>query len=466
MPAMRPPLVLVLVVVLVAPPRAAAQEPAPAPAPASGTAAPAEPPPRSIDAIGSILVRVDELDRRIEAGKRHLADAASEDERGRVAADLARLRNERAGLEASFARFATGTDLSALEDQPEEKADWQQELFSLITPLLRELKGATAGARNMDRLKIEIGKLESRLPVIDRALASTATLRADAKDARVSAELDGVIDRLRQRRGLFESQLTVARRELSDAERARKPFTESAREVAQAFFADRGRNLGLALVAMVGVFVALRMVYRFAVRLTPARRGETRGFAARLVDVLAYVLAGLGSFGALVGVLYASGDWVLLSLASILILGLVVTARTALPRVANEILFLLNLGTVRENERLLYEGLPWRVVSLRFSAVLENPELDGARLSLPIRELLGRYSRPIVPSEPWFPTRKGDTVQLADGSVGRVACQTAEVVVIETDRARVTYLTAAFLGQGVRNLSGAAPAAATGAKAQ
>src|SRR5438132_679450 len=83
-------------------PRARGQvsTPAASPPPATATAEP-----RSIDELGSILAHLAVLDRQIEVQKKALAEAANDEEKDRAAADLARTRSERAGLEGSFTRF-------------------------------------------------------------------------------------------------------------------------------------------------------------------------------------------------------------------------------------------------------------------------------------------------------------------------------------------------------------------------
>jgi hypothetical protein len=115
---------------------------------------------------------------------------------------------------------------------------------------------------------------------------------------------------------------------------------------------------------------------------------------------------------------------------------------------------LLNMGTVREGERLVYQGLPWRVEALNFHTDLINPRLKGGLLKLPLRELMSLRSRPYEPDEPWFPCRENEWVMLADGTVGQVVMQTPEMVELALfGGSRKTYLTAEFLKQNPNNIS-------------
>jgi hypothetical protein len=113
---------------------------------------------------------------------------------------------------------------------------------------------------------------------------------------------------------------------------------------------------------------------------------------------------------------------------------------------------MLNLGSVREGERLFYNGLPWRVETLGFHAMLVNPLLQGGTLRIPVRALVDHYSRVFDEHEPWFPGRVGDHVFLDDKTFGRILHQNPESVQLEAGGVK-TYPVAAFLAQNPRNIT-------------
>jgi len=127
-------------------------------------------------------------------------------------------------------------------------------------------------------------------------------------------------------------------------------------------------------------------------------------------------------------VLYIAGDWVLLGLATLFLLGLAWASKHTLPQFFEQIRLLLNLGTVRDNERVVYEGLPWRVGRLNFYTRFTNPDLTGGLIRLPLRALSDLHSRPCTTDEAWFPCREGDWVKLDDDRWGKVVMQTPEMV--------------------------------------
>jgi hypothetical protein len=114
---------------------------------------------------------------------------------------------------------------------------------------------------------------------------------------------------------------------------------------------------------------------------------------------------------------------------------------------------MLNVGAVREGERIIYDGLPFRVDALRFYARLNNPELKGGVLRVPIKELVGKRSRRQDPDEPWFPCRPEEFVLLGSGTFGRVLLQTPENVFVMALGAPKSFATTAFLADTPRNLS-------------
>jgi hypothetical protein len=199
----------------------------------------------------------------------------------------------------------------------------------------------------------------------------------------------------------------------------------------------------------------MRYAHRLAHRKTRlGRLGEHRSFFLRLAVIIYYLLTFLIAAAAFILVLYLSGDWVLLGLAFLFLFGIAWTGKHTLPRFWEQAKILLNLSTVREGERVIYQGLPWRVMALNLYTRLHNPDLRGGMLRLPLSSLIGLQSRPFYVDEPWFPTKTGDLVELSDGAIGTIALQTPEQVVLDTrGGCQKTYPTQTFLGLNPINYS-------------
>jgi len=152
-------------------------------------------------------------------------------------------------------------------------------------------------------------------------------------------------------------------------------------------------------------------------------------------------------------VLYLVGDMMLMVLALILLVIVFLGLRNYLPQFIAETRLLLDVGPVRERERVIYRDLPWMVRSLGMYSHLYNPALKG-ELRLPLTEMLPLVSRPYGQDEPWFPSREGEWVMMDDGTVGLVLQQTPETVQLKTRGSIRTYTTTDFLTSELRNLSG------------
>ena len=127
-------------------------------------------------------------------------------------------------------------------------------------------------------------------------------------------------------------------------------------------------------------------------------------------------------------VLYVVGDILLLALGVILVLLILLGLRNYLPRFINETKLLLNVGAVRERERVIYQGLPWMVRTLGMYSRLYNPALEGL-LRVPMSDMLELVSRPYREDEPWFPTQVNDWVR--DNTGGKITRILDEITLLD-----------------------------------
>lgn len=377
-----------------------------------------------------------------------------------------RVRDLEARIQESQRRFnslTVGVDPAELEAARVDAAgDLQSEVTRLLQPIVQKLRDATAEPREMESLRSRIATIESdRLPgaqlAKERARAELAAVPAamagadPAETELLEAQLQRVVQSWTDTERRFEQQRTILRAELRRHESTRTSFWSAATTMMQDFVRTRGLNLALAVAAFLGVFFGLRFVQR---RVTQARKArKERRFGMRLLGVLLHALVILGSIGALMLTLYLVGDWLLLALAMIFLIGAGWAVVKVMPRYLEQVRIVLNLGSVREGERILWDGLPWRVEALRFQTILINPLLQGGMLRIPLADLVGKRSRPMSGEEPYFPCKKGDWVHLNDGTRGQVQVQTPDVVVVQTSGSEKSYPTLAFLAQAPRNLS-------------
>lgn len=204
------------------------------------------------------------------------------------------------------------------------------------------------------------------------------------------------------------------------------------------------------------VFVILllsRLSYKVMARLIPGYSKEYRSFRLRLLDLMHRVMTILLVIIGPMVVFYVMEDWVLFTLGILLLLGIALTLRQALPRYWQQIELFLNIGSVREGERIFLDGLPWKVRRINVFSMLENPVAEISQ-RVRIDDLVDLKSRPVHQGDPWFPCKRGDWVLLSDGMRGKVTGISQELVqLIERGGSHRTYQTADFLALSPRNLS-------------
>ncbi len=405
--------------------------------------------------LGSLAESLVSVDVDIASQRQALDDASTEAERSSLYEDLQALREKRRKLINDFSSVATGIELTEFENSEGHRFDLAKELNELLEPIVRELKDVTEQPRVIEELRNAVRTEERRLATANEALSKIQEIEPSIQVDATRARLMALQEEWEGRASDARNRLSVLRHQLDDMEAKQQSVFDAGTSALTAFFRSRGRNLFLTITTFFGVFFLLRFLQRYVERVGPvAKRKERTPFAARLLHVAFHVFTFVGALASAMIVLYASGDWVLMGLAIIMIAGLVLAAKNALPRFLEQARLVLNLGEVREGERLIFDGIPWKVERLSFYTTLTNPELTGGLVRLPLRQLGNLISRPIAEGELWFPCRAGDWVLLSDDTRGRVLTQTPEMVhLVLLGGTKVSYPTADFLSLSPKNLS-------------
>jgi len=408
----------------------------------------------TITTLKSLIRSMQDLESQLKDLKLELKAAETEEQKIKITAEINKLVKNLDEHEKDFERISIGVDLDTFGDEPEQDFDWKNEVQELLGPVLQELKGMTERPRQLERLRSEVAHYENKVSIVKKAIANLQKLIDQTKDDRLKDHLSNLEKNWVNEEQQISNQLTVAKYRLEEKNKEKKSLLDSTQNILRIFFKSRGRNLFLSIASFALVFLIFRLFYILAYRFSPILKSKTRSFYVRLGEVLYHSMTFVGAASVSLIVLYGSGDWVLLSLAIIFLIGLAWTAKQGLPRFWEQIKLLLNLGTVRENERVIYKGLPWKVVSINLYSRLENPALKSSRIRLPLRGLIELNSRPYHADEPWFPCKENDWVILEDGTYGRVVTQSADVVrLVLLGGSYRTYLTEEFLKQNPMNIS-------------
>ncbi|HDQ40567.1 MAG TPA: hypothetical protein ENN39_05995 [Desulfonatronum sp.] len=404
--------------------------------------------------LAGIAASIQDRREHLEELRQQWAAAQTASEKTELEQEIAELEELIQASRNSFESIATGgVDSTIFRDHPDQPFNWQQDLFQIIEPFLDQLKRMTETPRTIERLSSEISDQESRLTIINRALEHIASVKAGVEDDVLGQRLLALERAWQQRGADVQLELELLRQRLLDLREKQTSFWTMVHQGLLNFITGRGVVLVLAFFAAGTVWFVMQALPRVIKRRRDEQALASRKPHFRLMTYGYQALCGLLSLIALLLVLYVSGDWLLLGIALIILIFIAIGFKNYLPKFMTEARLLLDMGPVREGERVIYNGIPWQVQSLNMYSTLVNPELQGGTLRMPLSALADMLSRPVEPEEPWFPTRKNDFVLLADGTFGQILLQTPEVVQMKVVGSTRTFATDSFLGSSPRNLS-------------
>jgi hypothetical protein len=394
----------------------------------------------------SMRADIDKLHSQLEA-------AQSAQDKKEIQKQIDKMDADLQATSRNLKEIAAGADIDTLRVTEEKPFNFQEELFSLIRPALKEMKDMTSHVRAKSDLKERIAYYREKLPVTQRAVENITRLLENTDDAALQKILQGVLDDWKKQLTYIQGELQSAELQLTKLEQSEETLAQASQSYLKSFFQQRGLYLTQALLVVIVILVVSRLSYRAMVRLIPGYRAEHRSFRLRLLDLMHRILTTLLAILGPMVVFYVVEDWVLFSVGILILIGIGLTLRNALPRYWQQIQLFLNVGSVREGERIYLDGLPWLVKQINIFSILENPVAELC-LRVRIDDLVDMKSHPYRKEDPWFPCKRGDWVLLSDGARGKLLGISPELVqMVMRGGATRTYQTADFLSLSPVNLS-------------
>lgn len=262
------------------------------------------------------------------------------------------------------------------------------------------------------------------------------------------------LEGLEQRKKNLETELGIAEAKLAEREENTPDLLTSLSQMVQDFFRSRGAHILIAILAALVTFFLIRFAYRSLTKITPKKVGRAENLTGRFLNLSFLLASVLGALTAFIITLYLANDWLLRAITLLFLLGIAWAGKNTLPKYFDQAKMILNHGTVRFKERLIYQGVPWEVQKINLYTTLKNPALEGGRIRLPMRDLMLLHSRPNGERELWFPTDENDWVILSDGTYGKVVQQTPDYVhLVKLGGSRKIIPTADFLSLHPENIS-------------
>ncbi len=407
----------------------------------------------TIESLSAFAKLRNELQQDINILNIKIRESESEAEKNALKQELNQRRADLAATDRNFENVAAGIDISSLRSAAEVKFNLQEEIMALLKPAIDEMKEMTSHVRQKSELKEKIAFYEERLPIIDQALENVSRLQLDSSETLHGNILEAKAATWRKQRTFMLSELQAAKLQLNKIVSSEVSLTEASQSYLKEFFQQRGLFLTQALGVVIGIIFLSKISHAGMQRFIPGFSRQHRSFRIRLVELFHRIVTILLIIAGPMVVFYINEDWVLFSLGILLLLGIGLTLRQALPRYWHQIQLFLNIGAVREGERIIMGDMPWRIEKINYFCTLSNPVAELSQ-RVPIAELVDLKSRPHKPDEPWFPCQKGDWVILNDGVRGKVIGISPELIsLVERGGAHITYQTGNFLGNSPRNLA-------------
>ena len=399
-----------------------------------------------VDLRNAILKDIKDVNQKIGASQ-------SDAEKENLKQQVIKLESDLRAVTQNFENISAGTDITILREVASEEFNFQRELFALLKPALDEMKDMTSHVRQKSDLKDKLANYEESLPVIKQAIVNVERLLSSSDDKAVTQALKVTLDKWQRQETFMQSEAQAAKLQLEELISTEVSLAKASQSYLKTFFQQRGLFLTIALVVVIGILLISHWTHQAMLRFVPGFKKLHRSFRIRLTELIHRIVT---FFLVIIGpmvVFYAVEDWVLFSLSILLLLGVAWTLRQALPRYLHQIQIFLNIGSVREGERIQLDGLPWQVRQINVFCTLINPVAELTQ-RVPIADLVDLKSRPAKRDEPWFPCRKGDWVLLSDGIRGKVEGISPELVqLVEEGGTRTTYQASDFLSKAPRNLA-------------
>ncbi len=334
----------------------------------------------------------------------------------------------------------------------ESKFDWKDNISTILKPIFSSLNSITDKPRRTSELEEELIYMQAHTKAIARGIAVFEQIAENYDPQSQEYKSAYEVSEYWYSKLLEAKQKTIHVEEKLAAIELEKPFSEQLNASIAAAFTSKLITIIWAVFSAAIAYLGFNWLAHFFNDFeTKAKDRRTKLFH-RLWFFCIQLLSSLMALLSIFIVIYLRSDWVLLGLLIIALFFLAIGLKDSIPSYLTEMRTMLNLGSAKEGERIVYEGIPWKVEKLGMYSHLHNPDLD-AHYHVALTKLADLNSRPYHSNEPFFPCRKGHWVKLSDGTFGQILMQSPENVVMKTLKSTQTIPTSDFLSLAPKNMS-------------
>lgn len=408
---------------------------------------------KKIKDLQNITLAIKELEKSIDSFSNDVSKASSKGLASEIEIEIKNKNERLKKLKSNLNEIASGIEVDEFDiEESNQKIDWISEVQDLLSPLLNEVKRLTNRPRELDKLHRKISLLSEHSKKSEVAIENINNLIKQSNSKDLIEELQNINNSWNERKHSLIADISVLEQRLNQLKEENASIYSSLKQIPNLFLRSRGRNLIIAIVSTF-IFWWLVKVSYFKLKQSPLMVSPSLVDYRRAVNLFYLCFSGSGSLTVFLFVLFALGDWVLLILSFMLLVGVIWTSKHAFPHFWNQGTLLLNVGPVREGEVVVLNNVLWEVESLNIYVTLRNPELQPSTIRVPLNDFFQIRSRPLGIGEKYFPTKVGDWI-LFDGRLAQVITQTPDsVTVFYQGGSNLTVSTSSFIGMNPELLS-------------
>ena len=296
----------------------------------------AMPPPadvaKNLETLEGMVPAVQAAEKELAVLRAELVKADTEEAKKEITERVDAQRERLRQLRENFRIVATGVEDKAYLSAAEKEASFDNEFKDLLKPLFNGLREATAKPREMEELRSELRVWQEREKVARAALGRVQAALGPVDDAGVKKELESARKLWTSRVDEAASQTDTLTRQIEERERNTPSAWEAVSGMFSDFWRSRGLNLLMAFGLALGVYLLTRRIYVAVRKFSPLHRKKGGGgLVARSADLIVAGASVVLAFFTATLVFYLKGDWLMLAIAILFILGVLWAAKRALP---------------------------------------------------------------------------------------------------------------------------------------
>lgn len=413
--------------------------------------------------VSRVRNKLYKINKEILKLNRKIKKERNENRKTKLYEDVDKLKVEYQSVELTFIGVSTDIHLDeAFNSDNVKKPDLFEEIMEILKPALESIKRVSQKPRKIENLRSLITKYSEKLSIGQAALSSLKTRLKATKFksrrtilkrsiSRVSNLIEGIQIKLETNQVKLHKQLSQETSLFYEMQRLGVNFLKT-----------KGKNIFISLLIFLLALWPLRhwrvnilnLLRKVIIKYDVGDTSGSRDWLMRPISVLYTFFSFLMAAGFGMFTLYVLNDWVLVTTSILIFTLLIWSLKEKIPQFIEQFKMILNFGSVREKERVIWNGIPWRVRKLGLYCTLENPSLQGGILKVHSRDIMTVQSRVPARNESWFPSNVNEWVLLSDGIYGQVQMQTPEQICIKLIGGALKYYpTNEFLGLCPVNLS-------------